>query len=431
MPGTVVLGAQWGDEAKAKVVDYLAADAQAVVRFQGGANAGHTVVIGEDKFIFHLLPSGILRSHAQAIIGNGVVIDLQTLCEELERLFAGDALSPETLLISENAHVVMPYHKALDGAREQARGRDAVGTTKRGIGPVYADKYGRIGVRVNDLLQPDVFRKKVDFALREKNVLFEQLYDLPRMDPATVCEEMAPYVEQLRPYVTNTSLHIQRLLDEGKHVLFEGAQGTMLDVDHGTYPYCTSANTVAGAVSAGAGIGPAWVTRRIGILKAYITRVGNGPMPTELDDETGTYLQDVGQEFGSTTGRPRRCGWFDGLVARHSMRVNGFTEVIVSKLDVLDDLDELRICVAYDYQGTRLEEFPLQSDILDQCIPIYETYPGWKQCTSDIRTPEELPAKAQQFLDAIQRFVTCPITHVGVGPARRQIIPLPAAALTV
>ena len=429
MPGTVVLGAQWGDEAKAKVVDYLAGDAAAVVRYQGGANAGHTVVIDGEKFVFHLLPSGVLRSHSLAVIGNGVMVDLGALCGEMDNLLARGMLEEENLLLSENAHVVMPYHKALDEARELAKGRDAVGTTKRGIGPVHADKYGRIGIRVIDLTRPDVLRKKIAQALEEKNVLFKYLYDLPPMDPEAVFNEVQPYLERIQPFITNTSLRVMELLKAGKHVLFEGAQGTMLDVEHGTYPFCTSSHTVAGAASAGAGIGPQHLTRIIGVMKAYVTRVGNGPMPTELDDATGVYLSEKGQEVGATTGRQRRCGWFDGLVAKHVARVNGLTEVVVTKLDVLDDLDEVQLCVAYDYHGTRLEELPEQCEILAECVPIYKSYPGWNTSTTAIRAAEDLPENAQRFLEAIQSFVSCPISHVGVGPDRTQIIPVTSPAL--
>ncbi len=429
MPGTVVLGAQWGDEAKAKVVDYLADDAAAVVRYQGGANAGHTVVIDDEKFVFHLLPSGVLRSHSLAIIANGVMVDLVTLCTELDELLARGAIQEENLLLSENAHVVMPYHKVLDEARERAKGRDAVGTTKRGIGPVHADKYGRIGIRVIDLLNPAVLRRKIERALQEKNVLFRNLYRLPPMEPDAIIADLQPAIERVRPFITNTSLRIQQLLDADEHVLFEGAQGTMLDVEHGTYPYCTSSHTVAGAASVGAGIGPQYLTRRIGVVKAYVTRVGNGPMPTELDDRTGAYLAEVGQEIGSTTGRQRRCGWFDGLVAKHVSRVNGLTEAIVTKLDVLDDLDQIKICVAYEYRGERLEHLPTQSEILAECTPMYETFPGWKQPTVNIRAAEDLPPNAWRFLEALQGFLGCPISHVGVGPERTQIIPVVSPAL--
>lgn len=424
MPGTVVVGAQWGDEAKAKVVDYLAADAAAVVRYQGGANAGHTVVIGDEKFVFHVLPSGFLRANALAIVGNGVLVDPEALTAELDGLAERGIPVEGKLLVSENAHVVFPYHKQLDEAREEARGRFAVGTTKRGIGPAYQDKYARQGIRVIDLFDPEVLRRKLELTLPEKNALFEHLFNLPRVEPDAMIEWVAPYLERVERFVANTSVRVSELLAAGKHVLFEGAQGTMLDVEHGTYPYCTSSHTVAGAASAGSGVGPQALNRIVGVMKAYITRVGEGPLPTEQDNAAGEYLQTVGKEFGATTGRPRRCGWFDGLVARHACRVNGLTEVVVTKLDVLDDLDEIQVCEAYEYRGQRLTELPEQAEMLAECAPVYRTYPGWKSPTSHIRGAAELPANARRFLDGIQGFLDCPISHIGVGPARAQIIPL-------
>lgn len=423
MPAHVVVGTQWGDEAKAKVVDFLADGADAVVRFNGGANAGHTVAVDNEKFVFHLVPSGILHPSILCIIASGVAVELQQLCSEIDELVARNTVVNKNLRISGGAHVVMPYHKALDVARNKRA--NSIGTTARGIGPVYSDKHAYMGIRVNDLFDRERLLAKLRTALGEKNVVFERLYDIPAFDPEQIADELEPYVEKIKPLVTNTSLLINKLLDEGKTVLFEGAQGTMLDVDHGTYPYVTSSHPIGGGVCVGAGIGPQRLDRIIGVVKAYITRVGNGPMPTELKNETGEDLRAKGSEFGATTGRPRRCGWFDCLVARHAKRINGLTEVAVTKLDVLDELETIKICEAYSYRGQRLTEFPEQADMLYECEPILTEIPGWREDTSGATSYSDLPEKARSYVSSLEKIIGCPVTLIGVGPERSQTILAP------
>ncbi len=420
MPAHVVVGTQWGDEAKAKVVDFLAEHADAVVRFNGGANAGHTVAVDDETFIFHLVPSGMLRSRAKCIIANGVVLDLDQLCKEIDELLQRRYLVRENLVISENAHVVMPYHKALDVARN--KGARSIGTTARGIGPAYADKHAYMGIRVNDLFDKKRFIEKLKTALAEKNIVFERLYDMPAFEPERIAAELEPCINKIKPFVANASLLINELLDAGKTVLFEGAQGTMLDVDHGTYPYVTSSHPIGGGVCVGAGVGPHRINRIIGVVKAYITRVGNGPMPTELKDKTGEYLRAKGGEFGATTGRPRRCGWFDCLVARHARRVNGLTEVAVTKLDVLDELKTIKVCEAYSYRGQRLTEMPQQADILEECEPVLYELPGWQTDISKAASYDDLPKEAKSYIGVLEEAVGCPVTVIGVGPKRSQTI---------
>ncbi len=423
MPAHVVVGTQWGDEAKAKVVDFLAESAAAVVRFNGGANAGHTVAVDNEKFIFHLVPSGILHPDTMCIIASGVAVELQQLCSEIDELAGRSMTVDKNLRISEGAHVVMPYHKALDVARNKRA--NSIGTTARGIGPVYSDKHAYMGIRVNDLFDRERLLAKLRTALGEKNVVFERLYDIPAFDPEQIADELGPYAEKIRPLVANTSLLINRLLDEGKTVLFEGAQGTMLDIDHGTYPYVTSSHPISSGVCVGAGIGPQRLERIIGVVKAYITRVGNGPMPTELKNKTGEYLRARGGEFGATTGRPRRCGWFDCLVAKHAKRINGLTEVAVTKLDVLDELETIRICEAYSYRGERLTEFPEQADMLYECEPILTELPGWQEDTSSVTSYSDLPEKAKSYVSSLEEIIGCPVTLIGVGPERSQTIMAP------
>ncbi|MBI4832674.1 MAG: adenylosuccinate synthase [Candidatus Lindowbacteria bacterium] len=420
MPAHVVVGTQWGDEAKAKVVDFLAESADAVVRFNGGANAGHTVAVDNDKFIFHLVPSGILRARTKCIIASGVVLELKQLCDEIEELLNRKIVVGENLLISENAHVVMPYHKALDAARNKLA--SGTGTTARGIGPVYADKHAYMGIRINDLFDKKRLLEKLRVALGEKNIVFERVYDIPPFDPGQIAAELEPYAEKIRPFVANTSLFINNLLDEGKTILFEGAQGAMLDIDHGTYPYVTSSHPISGGVCVGAGIGPQRLDRIIGVVKAYITRVGNGPMPTELKNSTGEHLRAKGGEYGATTGRARRCGWFDCLVVKHARRINGLTEIAITKLDVLDELETIKICEAYSYRGKRMTEFPEQSDILNECEPIYAEFPGWQTDTSNITSYNDLPDNAKRYVSRLKEAVGCPATLVGVGPKRSQTL---------
>jgi adenylosuccinate synthase len=423
MPAHVVVGTQWGDEAKARVVDYLAEGAQAVVRFNGGANAGHTVAVDTEKFIFHLIPSGILHPGTKCIIASGVVIELQQLCNEIDELAARKHGVGDNLLISQSAHVVMPYHKALDVARNKRAG--GIGTTARGIGPVYADKHAYMGIRVNDLFDKKKLIEKLRISLREKNTVFEHLYGLPPFDPKQIAAELEPYLEKVRPFVASTSRIINQLLDEGKTVLFEGAQGTMLDIDHGTYPFVTASHPISGGVCVSAGIGPHRLDRIIGVVKAYITRVGGGPMPTELKDDIGEHLQKCGDEYGATTGRPRRCGWFDCLVARHAKRVNGLTEFAVTKLDVLDELKTIKVCEAYSYRGKRITEFPEHADMLAECEPVFTEFPGWQTDTSEITSFPELPDEARRYISKLEEVMNCPATLIGVGPKRSQTILTP------
>ncbi|GAB4336365.1 MAG: adenylosuccinate synthase [Candidatus Abyssubacteria bacterium] len=423
MPAHVVVGTQWGDEAKAKVVDFLAENADAVVRFNGGANAGHTVAVDDLTFIFHLVPSGILRSRTKCIIASGVALDLEQLCKEIDELLERNFVVSENLLISENAHVVMPYHKALDIARNKAS--HSIGTTARGIGPAYADKHAYMGIRVNDLFDKKRLIEKLEIALTEKNPVFEQLYEMPPFQPDRIADQLEPCIEKIRPFVTNTSLLINQLLDEGKTVLFEGAQGTMLDIDHGTYPYVTSSHPIGGGVCVGAGVGPHRIDRVIGVVKAYITRVGNGPMPTELKDQTGEHLRAKGGEYGATTGRPRRCGWFDCLVARHAKRVNGLTEIAITKLDVLDELETIKICRAYSCRGSTLVEMPQQADILQECEPVLHDVPGWQTDISKVTSYNDLPPQAKNYVSLLEEAVGCPVTFIGVGPKRMQTITMP------
>lgn len=423
MPAHVVVGTQWGDEAKAKVVDFLAEDIDAVARYNGGANAGHTVAVGDETFIFHLIPSGILRARTKCILASGVAIDLEQLCKESDELLERKVVVDGSLLISEDAHVVMPYHKALDVARNKSAG--GVGTTARGIGPVYADKHAYRGIRVGDLFDNKLLLEKIRIALSEKNVVFEQIYDIPPFDPEQVVAELEPYFEKIKPFVANTSLLINEMLDEGKTVLFEGAQGTMLDIDHGTYPYVSSSHPIGGGVCIGAGIGPQRLDRIIGVVKAYITRVGAGPMVTELEDDTGEYLRAKGGEFGATTGRPRRCGWFDCLIAKHAKRVNGLTEVAITKLDVLDELETIKICEGYSHKGERLTEFPKSVAVLNKCEPVLTGLPGWQEDTSQITSYEDLPDNAKNYISSLEEIIDCPVTFIGVGPKRSQTIRVP------
>ncbi len=423
MPAYVVLGTQWGDEAKAKVVDFLADDVDVVVRYNGGANAGHTVAVGDEQFIFHLVPSGILHEGTQCILASGVAIDVEQLCREIDELKERNVMVGDNLLIAGNAHVVMPYHKALDVARNKSAA--SIGTTARGIGPVYADKHAYMGIIVGDLFEQERLRDKLRTALKEKNVVFERIYNIPPFDPDEIMAELKPYIERIRPLVTDTSLLINSLLDEGKTVLFEGAQGTMLDIDHGTYPYVSSSHPIGGGVCVGAGIGPHRIDRIIGVVKAYTTRVGNGPMPTELKNETGEHLRTKGAEFGATTGRPRRCGWFDCLIAKHAKRVNGLTEVAITKLDVLDELETIKVCEAYSYRGERITEMPARGAILEECDPILTELPGWKEDISQVTSYSDLPEKAKNYVSSLAEIIGCPVTLVGVGPRRNQTIPVP------
>jgi len=419
----VVVGAQWGDEGKGKIVDILSEYADVIVRFQGGNNAGHTVVIGEGKFILHLIPSGILHKGKKCIIGNGVVIDPAVLLEEIDTLrLKGQFKDSSDLLISEDAHLIMPYHKRLDAAIERIRGKLKIGTTGRGIGPAYEDKVARCGIRCRDLLKEEVFREKLKHNLLENNHLLKNLFHGDGFEIQDIYHTYMSYAEKIAGYITDTSLYLDRAIKQGKNILFEGAQGTLLDVDHGTYPFVTSSNTVAGEAATGSGVGPTRIDKVIGISKAYTTRVGEGPFPTELKSEEGERLREQGGEYGATTGRPRRCGWFDAVAARFSMRVNGYTGIALTRLDILDTMSTVRICVAYKLDGQVIESVPGDLARLAECQPVYEEMPGWETSTSDVRRFEDLPMGAQRYVSRLSELIGCPISLVSVGASRRETI---------
>ncbi len=422
MPVLVVVGAQWGDEGKGKIIDLLTERADIVARYQGGHNAGHTVVVGMEEFILHLIPSGILHKGKQCIIGNGVVIDPAALIEEMDGLASRGITFGENLLISRNAHLIMPYHKAIDVANEKLRGNRKIGTTGRGIGPAYADKISRRGIRMEDLLEPDMFRDKLATNIGEANFILERFYDAPVVNQDQVFEEYMSYAQRLKKYITDTTLFINQAIAKKKKVLAEGAQGTHLDVDHGTYPFVTSSSPTAGGACTGLGIGPNTITEVMGIVKAYTTRVGSGPFPTEQENAMGELLRSRGREFGATTGRPRRCGWVDTLIIRHAVRVNGFTSVAITKLDVLDSLDELKICVGYEYKGKLYEEMPSDLSVLVKCTPRYITMPGWKQTTIGIRKYGDLPKKARAYIEKVCRLSGVKPAIISTGARRDETI---------
>lgn len=421
MANVIVIGAQWGDEGKGKITDLLSKSADVVVRYQGGVNAGHTVVVQGQTFKLHLIPSGILYPDTECIIGCGTVIDPQVLIQELDQL-ADLNISTRNLLISQTAHVTMPYHRLIDRASEERRGSHKIGTTGRGIGPTYADKSERIGIRVLDLMDPDGLQKQLKWTIDYKNVILEKLYNLPPLDAQKVIEEYLGYAERLRPHVVDSSLKIYDAIQRRRNILFEGAQGTLLDLDHGTYPYVTSSNPVAGGACVGAGVGPTMIDRVIGVAKAYTTRVGEGPFPTELHGGLGESLCDRGAEFGTTTGRKRRCGWFDAVIGRYAVRINGIDCLAITKLDVLDDMEEIKVCVAYDIDGQNCEDFPNSSRLFARCQPIYKTVPGWKQSTADCRTLEDLPKQALDYLKFLAELMEVPIAIVSLGASRDQTI---------
>jgi adenylosuccinate synthase len=421
LANVIVIGAQWGDEGKGKITDLLSRSADVVVRYQGGVNAGHTIVVQGQTFKLHLIPSGILYSNTECIIGCGTVIDPQVLIKELEQLEQLN-ISTANLLISQTAHVTMPYHRMIDKASEEVRGNHKIGTTGRGIGPTYADKSERIGIRMLDLMDADGLREQLKWTIDYKNTILEKLYNLPPLNPEEVIEEYLGYAERLRPFVVDTSLKIYDAVLRRRNILFEGAQGTLLDLDHGTYPYVTSSNPVAGGACVGSGLGPTMVDRVIGVSKAYTTRVGEGPFPTELNDEIGDLLGDRGAEFGTTTGRKRRCGWFDAVIGRYAVRINGMDCMALTKLDVLDELAEIKVCIAYDIDGERCEHFPTNARQFARCRPIYETVPGWQVPTSHCRTLEELPQKALDYLKFLAELMEVPIAIVSLGASRDQTI---------
>src|SRR5229473_2484527 len=423
MPAIVLVGAQWGDEGKGKATDLLGDRVDFVVRYQGGNNAGHTVVIGDESYALHLLPSGVLSPSVTPVIGNGVVIDPEVLLDEIDGL-TQRGVSCGRLLISAGAHLIMPHHRALDRVTERYLGSARIGTTGRGIGPAYADKVARTGIRVQDLLDPGILNQKLDLVLREKNQVLTKVYNRRGIDSGAVAQEYLGYGERIRRYVADTGLILNQALDNGQTVLLEGGQATLLDVDHGTYPFVTSSSPTAGGACAGSGIGPTRVTKVIGILKAYTTRVGAGPFPTELRNEQGEWLRKTGGEYGVTTGRERRTGWFDAVIARYATRVNGITDYFLTKLDVLSGLEQVPVCVAYDVAGTRHEEIPVTQTDFHHAVPVYEYLDGWWEDISAARQFSDLPRNAQAYVRALEEKIGAPVAAVGVGPRRDQTLQL-------
>jgi len=421
VPAIVLLGAQWGDEGKGKATDLLGDKVKYVVRYQGGNNAGHTVVIGDQKYALHLLPSGILTPSVIPVIGNGVVIDPAVLLEEIRGLNER-GVDTSNLKISTNAHLITPYHRTIDKVSERFLGKAKIGTTGRGIGPAYADKINRIGIRVQDLFDTSILRQKIEGALRDKNQVLIKVFNRKGLEVDEVLREYLEYAEILRPYVTDTSLLLHQALERGENVLLEGSQGTLLDVDHGTYPFVTSSNPTAGGASTGSGIGPTRISRVIGIVKAYTTRVGSGPFPTELFDEDGEKLRSIGGEVGVTTGRARRCGWYDAPIARYAVRINGLTDFFLTKLDVLTGWEKIPVCVAYDIDGVRVEELPASQSDFHHAKPIYEYLPGWGEDISGARKISDLPVNAQNYIKFLEEISGAPMSAVGVGPGRDQTI---------
>ena len=420
MASIVIVGTQWGDEGKGKIVDLLAEQVDYVVRFQGGNNAGHTMVVEGEQFISHLVPSGILQGKT-CLLGNGMVVDPAVLLQEIDYLASKNiAVGPNQIKISERAHLIMPYHIALDHAREAQKGNDAIGTTGRGIGPCYEDRATRDGIRFCDLLDADGFKSKVAAVIGQKNFLLQKLLGATPVDADTIVDTYSRYGERLKPYVANVSEVLAQAAKNGRHILFEGAQGTHLDIDHGTYPFVTSSSTVAGNACCGAGVGPGTISGVVGIVKAYTTRVGAGPFPTELEDAVGDQIQRCGAEFGATTGRRRRCGWLDTVILNNAVRLNGLTGMAVTKLDVLTGLDELKICTAYDYKGTQLTAFPADLGVLTECRPICETLPGWREDITGIRNRADLPSNTRRYLNRMEEVTGTPIDIISVGPGREQ-----------
>jgi len=420
----VIIGTQWGDEGKGKIVDLLAEYADLVVRFQGGNNAGHTMVVNGEQFISHLVPSGIIQGKT-CLIGNGLVVDPAVLTEEIDYLNSkGIKVNPDTLKISERAQVIMPYHRHIDNARERMKGDKKIGTTGRGIGPAYEDKATRRGIRFVDLIDTEDFSEKVRSIMEEKNFYLKNYFSAETLDPDEVIEEYNKYAQILGPYVANVSVTIDTAVKSGKQVLFEGAQGTHLDVDHGTYPYVTSSNTVSGNACSGAGVGPKELTGVMGIVKAYTTRVGEGPFPSELFDDIGDAIQKKGAEFGATTGRKRRCGWLDTVILRNSVRLNGLTGLVITKLDVLGGLKEIEICTGYEYDGQTIEDFPASLKVLGECSPVYETLPGWSEDISGIKIFEDLPKNAKDYIKRVEELAQTPAQIISVGPGRNETIVL-------
>jgi adenylosuccinate synthase len=423
MPGIALVGTQWGDEGKGKVTDLLAANTDLVVRYQGGNNAGHTIVVDGERYALHLVPTGILYDHCTPVIGPGVVVDPRVLLEEIEAL-GGRGVDTSRLIVSGSSHLIMPYHLELDRVTERHLGRNRLGTTKRGIGPAYADKAARIGLRIQDLLDPKIFAAKLEVALKEKNLLLARVYGRLPLAKQSIEDEYLAYGDELKPHIADAVQIVQTALDQGKTVMFEGAQATMLDLDHGTYPFVTSSNPVAGGACAGAGVGPRDIQRIIGISKAYCTRVGSGPFPTEADPADAEVLVEAGGEYGTTTGRKRRCGWFDAVVGRYAARLNTLTELVITKLDVLSRFESIKVCVAYEYEGERFESFPPHQTIFNKCRPVYEEVPGWSEDVTGAKSSEDLPKEARAYLELIESLVDTRISWVSVGPGREQTVAL-------
>jgi adenylosuccinate synthase len=429
VPGTVIVGTQWGDEGKGRFTDYLAKESELVVRYQGGHNAGHTIVVDGEVFALQLVPSGVLYDYVTPVIGNGVVVDPGVLVEELDMLEA-KGVDTTRLRVSGNAHLIMPYHQELDRVTERYLGKNKLGTTKRGIGPAYADKALRVGLRVQDLLDPKIFREKLDLVLREKNGVLAKVYNRLPLDADDICERYLAMTPRLEPLIADTVHLVHEALDVGQRVLFEGAQATYLDLDHGTYPFVTSSNPVAGGVGTGAGVGPRAIDRIVGVTKAYVTRVGSGPFPTELplDGGVGGLLVERGREYGTNTGRRRRPGWLDAVMLRHAVRLNTCSEIAITKLDVLAPLTELKVCVAYEVDGERYEHVPYHQSVLHKVRPVYETLPGWGEEIAGAGRVEDLPPAARDYVAFVQELAGAPVTFVSVGPARDQTVVLPRAA---
>ncbi len=424
MSAVVVIGAQWGDEGKGKLVDVFAAHADTVVRFQGGSNAGHTLVVNGQKTVLHLIPSGILHTDKTCVIAAGVVIDLFGLVEEIRKLKAGGLnITRDQLLIADNATVLLPYHKALDQAREKALSDSKIGTTGKGIGPAYEDRAARRALTMADLFDSKELKARIDHAIIEKNILLKSLYDAPEIDSTQMVKDIETVVDVLRPYrLSDVSLYLAQKVKQGKKILFEGAQGTLLDLYHGTYPYVTSSSTIAGASATSAGLGPWQMGKVVGVFKAYCTRVGSGPFPTELKDDIGALIQKNGHEFGSTTGRARRCGWLDLVALKYSIRVNGINSLAMMKLDVLAGLDEIKVCTHYKLNGETISDFPTSTEQVSRVEPVYQSYPGFKEDLTGVKTVKELPLKAMNYITFIQQFVQCPIDVISVGPDREQTL---------
>jgi len=422
MANTCVIGLQWGDEGKGKIIDILAKDYDIIVRYQGGGNAGHTLIIGDEKFVFHLIPSGILHQDKKCVIGNGIVLDPNLLLEEIEGLAKKNINVNGNLFVSDRAHVVFPYHKKLDLLLEKQKGNSMIGTTGRGIGPCYTDKISREGIRIAELLNKEHFKEKLKRNVEEKNRVFVNIYNDEPVSWEDIYEEYCVYADKISPLVCDTVDLMARAVNDNKKILFEGAQGALLDVDFGTYPFTTSSNSTSGGVSSGIGVSPRQIHNIIGITKAYTTRVGSGPFPTEVGGEQGEHIRKKGGEFGSTTGRPRRCGWFDAVAIQHSVRISGVDSLIVTKLDVLDDQETIRICTGYNNNENLYNTFPADLDILNNCEPIYEEVSGWGEDTSKVRSAENLPEKARNYIKTIENIVGVKVKMVSVGPERSQII---------